>query len=569
MRPPGRWPSRHRRTRPASAPRCAAGARRTPRAHRLAQARRLGQRAGDARRPLARREPRHRRRATSRAVLERRYGVPRSAAGARPLVIVGMGKLGGGELNFSSDVDTGIPVPGGRRDRQRTRRRQRGVLHAPPEQMVIRLLDAPTEEAGLARRHALAALRRQRPAGGELRRLRGLPAAAQGATGSAAWIKARAITGIEAYAELFRNVVRPVRLPRRYLDGVFDSLREMKGMIEREVARRELADNIKLGAGGIREIEFIVQAFPAGARWPGPAATRPAHACGKCCRSSPATSCCRRRWSPRCSRYLPVPAAAGEQPADARRPPDARAARRYGRAGAHRAGDGADGWRRSPPRSPRSAVVAAHFRDIVFAGGDAGGAGAQVQAARCRSWEPGLAPGQLAARLAALGYAEADDAARLLGDFTDSPRCGGSTPPAAGGSRRCCRCWSRRPPEAGPERPAASRLLGLLESIRARSALSLLGQNARAPARGWWSWRATATSSPRRSRRIRCCSTSSRSEEPARASADRRTLAADLAQRMAGSAAEADEERVVEQLRHFSARRCSASRWPISPAACR
>ena len=49
---------------------------------------------------------------------------------------------------------------------------------------------------------------------------------------------------------------------RRYLDyGVFESLREMKALIEREVERRELEDHVKLGPGGIREIEFIVQAF--------------------------------------------------------------------------------------------------------------------------------------------------------------------------------------------------------------------------------------------------------------------------------------------------------------------
>ena len=49
---------------------------------------------------------------------------------------------------------------------------------------------------------------------------------------------------------------------RRYLDfGVFESLREMKALIEKEVARRDLADHVKLGPGGIREIEFIVQAF--------------------------------------------------------------------------------------------------------------------------------------------------------------------------------------------------------------------------------------------------------------------------------------------------------------------
>ena len=49
---------------------------------------------------------------------------------------------------------------------------------------------------------------------------------------------------------------------RRYIDfSVIQALREMKGKIEREVRRRGLKDNIKLGAGGIREIEFIVQVF--------------------------------------------------------------------------------------------------------------------------------------------------------------------------------------------------------------------------------------------------------------------------------------------------------------------
>lgn len=38
-------------------------------------------------------------------------------------------------------------------------------------------------------------------------------------------------------------------------------MREMKAMIEREVARRNNADDIKLGAGGIREVEFIVKSF--------------------------------------------------------------------------------------------------------------------------------------------------------------------------------------------------------------------------------------------------------------------------------------------------------------------
>ena len=61
--------------------------------------------------------------------------------------------------------------------------------------------------------------------------------------------------------DLYRNLISPF-VYRRYLDyGVFESLREMHAMIAAEVRRRELADNIKLGPGGIREAEFIVQSF--------------------------------------------------------------------------------------------------------------------------------------------------------------------------------------------------------------------------------------------------------------------------------------------------------------------
>src|SRR6185437_2352127 len=76
-----------------------------------------------------------------------------------------------------------------------------------------------------------------------------------------AWVKARAVTGTQAWAALYESALRPF-VYRRYLDfGIFESLREMKGLIEREVQRRDLSDDIKLGDGGIREIEFIVQSF--------------------------------------------------------------------------------------------------------------------------------------------------------------------------------------------------------------------------------------------------------------------------------------------------------------------
>ena len=75
-----------------------------------------------------------------------------------------------------------------------------------------------------------------------------------------AWIKARIITGGQDGDSLL-DMTRPFVF-RKYVDyTAFEAMREMKAMIEREVARRNIADDIKLGAGGIREVEFIVQVF--------------------------------------------------------------------------------------------------------------------------------------------------------------------------------------------------------------------------------------------------------------------------------------------------------------------
>ncbi len=69
------------------------------------------------------------------------------------------------------------------------------------------------------------------------------------------------LTGLEFASDVFDYVLTPF-VYRRYLDyGVFDALRQMKRLIAQEVARKDMAENIKLGPGGIREIEFIVQAF--------------------------------------------------------------------------------------------------------------------------------------------------------------------------------------------------------------------------------------------------------------------------------------------------------------------
>ena len=76
-----------------------------------------------------------------------------------------------------------------------------------------------------------------------------------------AYVKARLVTGREFERDVFDLVLTPF-VYRRYLDyGVFDALRQMKTLIAKEVARKDMAENIKLGPGGIREIEFITQAF--------------------------------------------------------------------------------------------------------------------------------------------------------------------------------------------------------------------------------------------------------------------------------------------------------------------
>ncbi|HEU4778414.1 MAG TPA: bifunctional [glutamate--ammonia ligase]-adenylyl-L-tyrosine phosphorylase/[glutamate--ammonia-ligase] adenylyltransferase [Steroidobacteraceae bacterium] len=194
--------------------------------------------------------------------LERTYGEPLNTAGERQaFIVLGMGKLGGGELNFSSDIDLIFLFP----DKGTTsgsRCVDNEDYFTRLGRLVIRLLGERTADGGVFRVDM-----RLRPFGDS----GPLTTSAQFLDDYLqthgrdweryAWIKARAVTGGEAYKLIQAESVRPF-VYRRYLDfGVFEALREMKGLIEKEVARRDLAEHVKLGPGGIREIEFIVQAF--------------------------------------------------------------------------------------------------------------------------------------------------------------------------------------------------------------------------------------------------------------------------------------------------------------------
>ncbi len=194
----------------------------------------------------------------------REFGTPVNAQGEpQPLLILGMGKLGGGELNFSSDIDLIFTWPengttqGGRRELDNAQ------FFTRLGQRLIKVLDQPTVEGFVYRVDM-----RLRPFGDSGPLVLSFAALEdyyqeQGRDWERyAMVKVRVMGDRDDHwSQELQQTLRPF-VYRRYIDfSVIQSLRNMKSMIAREVRRRGLKDNIKLGAGGIREIEFIVQVF--------------------------------------------------------------------------------------------------------------------------------------------------------------------------------------------------------------------------------------------------------------------------------------------------------------------
>jgi [glutamine synthetase] adenylyltransferase / [glutamine synthetase]-adenylyl-L-tyrosine phosphorylase len=171
--------------------------------------------------------------------------------GAEDLVVVGMGKLGGRELNVSSDIDLVFLYPGAMDQQER---------YETAGKKLIRLLAELTED-GFAFRVDM----RLRPFGDSgplvcsFDSLETYLIAHGREWERYAWLKARPLTGSH-HAELMK-IVRPFVF-RKYLDyATLGAMRRLHAEVRREVARRELADHVKLGPGGIREIEFVAQAL--------------------------------------------------------------------------------------------------------------------------------------------------------------------------------------------------------------------------------------------------------------------------------------------------------------------
>ena len=191
-----------------------------------------------------------------------RHGVIQDDGGrVQRLVVFGLGKLGGGELNFSSDVDLVYAYPqGGESNGSRPLAAEE--YFARLGQRLARLLDDTTVD-GFSHRVDL----RLRPFGNAGRVALSFAGMDQYFQREGrdweryAWLKARAVAGDIDAGEAWLATLRPF-VYRRYLDfTALDGLREMKAAITAEVARRDMHDDIKRGAGGIREIEFLCQAL--------------------------------------------------------------------------------------------------------------------------------------------------------------------------------------------------------------------------------------------------------------------------------------------------------------------
>lgn len=182
---------------------------------------------------------------------------------AMPLTILGMGKLGGGELNFSSDIDLIFCYPhsgqtqGGRRvvDNQQ--------FFVKVAQKLIQYLNQNTADGFVFRVDM-----RLRPFGDSGPLVLSYAAMEdyyqeQGRDWERyAMLKARIIGEQDnPYAQELQTLLRPF-VYRRYIDfSVIESLRKMKLLISQEARRKDTGVNIKLGSGGIREVEFVAQAL--------------------------------------------------------------------------------------------------------------------------------------------------------------------------------------------------------------------------------------------------------------------------------------------------------------------
>ncbi|MFJ2483137.1 bifunctional [glutamate--ammonia ligase]-adenylyl-L-tyrosine phosphorylase/[glutamate--ammonia-ligase] adenylyltransferase [Pseudomonas sp. NPDC087598] len=186
----------------------------------------------------------------------RRSGLPQQ------MVVLGMGKLGAVELNLSSDIDLIFAYPEGGETVGVKRALDNQEFFIRLGQRLIKALDPMTVDGFVFRVDM-----RLRPYGSSGALVLSFNALEQYYQDQGrdweryAMIKSRVVAGDQVAGAQLQEMLRPF-VYRRYLDfSAIEALRTMKQLIQQEVRRKGMADNIKLGSGGIREVEFIAQAF--------------------------------------------------------------------------------------------------------------------------------------------------------------------------------------------------------------------------------------------------------------------------------------------------------------------
>ena len=198
------------------------------------------------------------------------YGEPLDKAGQpQRLMIIGMGKLGGRELNVSSDVDYIFVYPEDG-DTDGAKSIENYDFFTRLGKRVIAALGELTADGQVFRVDM-----RLRPNGDSGPLVSSLDALenyfiTQGREWERyAWIKSRVMNAgpnadgatLSRWMTALRSISRPFVF-RKYLDfGAINAMRDLHAQIRREVARKDMADHVKLGPGGIREIEFLAQVF--------------------------------------------------------------------------------------------------------------------------------------------------------------------------------------------------------------------------------------------------------------------------------------------------------------------
>ena len=197
-----------------------------------------------------------------------RWGVPmgKHSGEAQPLVVLGMGKLGARELNVSSDIDLIFAFPEAGKTEGGERSLDNQEFFTRLGQKLIKSLDALSAEGFVFRVDM-----RLRPYGQSGALVSNYDAMeeyyqSQGRDWERyAMIKARPVAASGHKAQQAADELMALLQPftyRQYIDfSVIESLRDMKGLISRQVQRRGMSEDVKLGEGGIREIEFVVQVF--------------------------------------------------------------------------------------------------------------------------------------------------------------------------------------------------------------------------------------------------------------------------------------------------------------------